>query len=738
MSLVSTDIPSMFNGVSQQPPSLRLPSQAEVQVNGWSSVATGLRKRAPSQHVERLGTADITDAHLHVINRDSSERYLVVVTNGDVEVYDAITGERETVNFPQGKNYLTLSAGNVASSSYSLVTVADYTFIVNKTKEVSLGNPGDDLSLPAGWTNFFLPDGWAVVPGSAPDANYTNPSQTFRGTKQTFSDLPKDADTVPPAAGDVWKVAGFDQDSFGAYYVIRVGSGDSAVWEETVGPNLVNRINEETMPWALVREADGTFSFKPFRWEPRRFGDDESNPPPSFVGKRIRDVFYYRNRLAFVADENVVFSAAGDFGRFWRATVTDLLDDDVVDIAVASAKVSVLNHAVPFNGGLMLFADQTQFALNVDELLTPTSISIDTVTEFSVNTRVRPVGIGNEVYFPTESKNHSRIREYFVQEGDANSTDAADITAHVPRYLPPNVRRLSGSSDEDVLFAISDEPGFENRVYVYKFLWDGDGKAQSSWSYWEMPGENAQVLTLEMLDGDLFLVVSRPEGVFLERMDLAEAATAGDLDFDVLLDRRREMTGVYNSQVDRTVFTFPYDIEAADRASVQIVRGPDFSAPGSLIDTSQYIWSDARTVSVPGSEVSGEVFAGMAYEFRYQLSRPYLRRQGTPVTTGRYQLRTVTVHFDQTAFFETEVAPYGIAPQSEAVVTAGLSSFTGKTLGADSLRLNEPSFHTGTYSFQVYGESEQATVALTNSSHLQCVFQSAEIEGFYHNRARIM
>ena len=44
MSLVSASIPNLINGVSQQPPSLRLKTQAEVQQNGLSTVVEGLRK----------------------------------------------------------------------------------------------------------------------------------------------------------------------------------------------------------------------------------------------------------------------------------------------------------------------------------------------------------------------------------------------------------------------------------------------------------------------------------------------------------------------------------------------------------------------------------------------------------------------------------------------------------------------------------------------------------------------
>ena len=54
MGLVSKSIPNFINGVSQQPPSLRLESQGEVQENGLSDVVDGLKKRPPSKFVKQF------------------------------------------------------------------------------------------------------------------------------------------------------------------------------------------------------------------------------------------------------------------------------------------------------------------------------------------------------------------------------------------------------------------------------------------------------------------------------------------------------------------------------------------------------------------------------------------------------------------------------------------------------------------------------------------------------------
>ncbi|MEM7200261.1 MAG: hypothetical protein AAF628_08360 [Planctomycetota bacterium] len=719
MTLTTWATPSLHNGVSQQPAPVRLPSQSEDATNCVFDLASGVRKRSPARHVARLSETPLDSAHIHEINRDVSERYVVVVTDGTIRVFDSLTGAERTVSFPVNSDYLSLPEGVEPADAFALVSVADYTFVVNKTVTVSLDAAGADATVPPAFPDYYLPRGWHPYP----DANFTNTAGTLRGVKQTFTDLPTEDDDVPPVEGDLWKIAGYDQDSFGAYYVVRRGD----VWEETVAPGLVNRFDDATMPHALVREADGTFAFRPFKWNVRQMGDDESNPAPTFVGNRIVDVFFYKNRLGFVSEENVIFSGAGDFGNFWRTTVTDLLDSDLVDVAVSSNQVSLLQYAVPFNNNLMLFADQTQFSLNVDQLLTPSSVSIDTVTAFEMNTAARPVGIGNDIYFATETGRHSRIREYFVQEGSENSTDAADITAHIPRYIPKGLTKLIGSSNDDTLFALS---AGSPELSVYQFHWEGDQKAQSAWSRWAHASSAARILSGQVLDSELYLVVSYSDGTYLERIDLQDGRITGGLDFEVLLDRLCEPTAELSDDAQHTTLSLPYPVAEADRPNFRLILGTGLiGRQGALLSPSTYEWVNASTVRVPGSAAVGGVYGGLNYKARLDLSEQFLRRRDTAITTGRLQLRTMTVYFTDTSFFRLVVDPYGTGSPRHA-------EFTGKIIGSPSFVTGRPVFESGDFTATLAAHSKDVRIAFENDTHVQFHLQSIEWEALYHNRAR--
>ncbi len=520
MALVNRAIPSLYNGISQQPATLRQPSQSAAQINGWSTVVDGLRHRPPFQHVAKLSSSDLSSAHLHIINRTEFQRYAVIITNGNLQVFD-FAGNAKTVTFPHGTAYLNTTNPN---TQIACTSVADYTFIVNKTVPVTMqavaadhtAQPTNYLSLlgklKGGDVGNAIANPYSSAVFNQYEPNYAG--ATLKGSVQSFDYLPGNpnakAGTPVPVEGDLWEIQGDASSNFTVYYVVYTGG----VWNETVKPGIQNSIDATTMPWALVHNADDTFTFTPFSYAPRRVGDENTNPNPSFVGRTINDVFFYQNRLGFLDGENVVCSAAGDFGNFYRLTVTQLLDDSVVDVGASETSITSMNFAMPFATGLMMFSDQTQFRLvtPLDGTFSPTTISLQVATRYIASTTVRPVMLGSDIYFISEDDSYAHLREYFVKLSFTGQiqTNAEDTTAHVPSYVPKGVYMLAGSLQHDAVFmATSAQP---SRLYVYKFYWSSETeKAQSCWNYWEL-GTGNSVLQAAGLDDYLWAVIKRADG----------------------------------------------------------------------------------------------------------------------------------------------------------------------------------------------------------------------------------
>ena len=160
MPLVSDLIPSLLNGVSQQAPTVQDKSQGVVQENGYSDPVKGLKKRPGTQHVAKLSDASFASTFIHPIRRSGTETFIAVLTGsgntiGDlVKVYDASDGTSKTVRarnsddqeitssstgdnlatFNEIKTYLTNGNPN---SNYTATTVADFTYLVNKSITVA-------------------------------------------------------------------------------------------------------------------------------------------------------------------------------------------------------------------------------------------------------------------------------------------------------------------------------------------------------------------------------------------------------------------------------------------------------------------------------------------------------------------------------------------------------------------------------------------------------------------------
>ena len=96
--IINHAIPNLINGVSQQPETLRLSSQSTSQINGYSSVVEGLRKSPPTEFVKKIKSSQLTNAFVHTINRDTAERYIVIITDDDIEVYDTNGTEKTVVD----------------------------------------------------------------------------------------------------------------------------------------------------------------------------------------------------------------------------------------------------------------------------------------------------------------------------------------------------------------------------------------------------------------------------------------------------------------------------------------------------------------------------------------------------------------------------------------------------------------------------------------------------------------
>ena len=779
MALISQSIPNLINGVSQQPPSLRLNTQAQLQENGLSSVVSGLSKRPSSQHIADLGViSNLDKAFIHTIRRDENEFYsLVVDTAGTIRVFDKDGVSKTVTN--NAPTYL--SGLTNPNEELSAVSIADATFIINKNTVVAKAatvsptrNPealvyvkqadyastyrlkvtkggststvqfatksstqastaltqaaerGASTDLIATYLNTFSGSTVTstyydnIINGSAVsgltftrygsvihiqstdstdfqvevgDSHGGDHLKVFKDETPDFKQLPVEGpnDFVIGVSGDNQKA----QDD----YYVKFTNG---VWKETVEPNIEIALDPATLPHKLSKLVNGNFEFNPVSYAERKVGDDDTNPFPSFVGFKLADIFFHKNRLGVLADENVIFSSAGEFLNFdfFRKSTLTIIDSDPIDVAVSSNKVSILKHAVPFNEALLLFSDLTQFKVTGDPVLTPETINVSNTTEFETSLRAKPAAAGKYVYFASKRGAWSGMWEYFV-DTDTDTNDATEISSHIPEYLNGEIINIQASSNEDMILVQTDND--PTALYLYRYYWSGREKLQASWSRWVFDGD---VVSMSFNRADIYILIKRGTNLFLERINLSvdEATTYTTGSFSIHLDRRVMLeTGGLTA--------IPY----TDANTIYIDQ------TGKIITLGQV------AAKLTNSE---KVFAGVPFTFKYEFSEPVLKQDNKAITTGHLQLRNYAVVFNNTGFFNVVLRPLKRTPYTR--------TFTGRVVGSSANILNVAAIESGTYRFGVIGNSSVTSVTIESDSHLPCVFQSAEWEGFFNLRSRRM
>jgi hypothetical protein len=915
---VSSAIPNLFQGISQQPDAQRDPSQGEVQVNGMSSTVEGLRKREGSACIAKVSTTSFGDVLFHSILRDSTEQYLAVIAKTAIRVF-ALDGTEKTVTAAAGA-YSYLSTVASAKADIRAASIADYTFISNtkavpamnaavapavarpasnealvwvkganygqkyilnvnsqqvtvttavapvvvsgattteyriSTAEIAsqlrgalLGGPVTALTVVgsattlngtvtsvatttdeggSGLTVNVTGNGTVVtavainVAGTsyrsgdkvfvarnllvggtdttavrvatvntatagplagvsidrsgsvlhltsssaitlaATDAKANADITAITNSVQAFTELP----TIAPSGYQI-EIVGDPNNRFDGYYVKfvpRSGSFGEGSWEETVSPGVQYQIDQATMPHLLVRLPNGTFWFGPANgstqggvtipsWGQRAAGDYDTAPDPSFIGYPIQDVFIYKNRLGFLADENVVLSRARDFFEFFPETVTAVLDSDPIDLAASNNRVSVLRYAVPYQDELIIFSDQIQFRFNAAEtVLTPATAQITVLTSYEMDPNCRPIPVQGTIVFCQANGQWSLFREFSVRgAGTALIADASDLSVHVSSYVPSEVFKLAANDTGNVWFALSGKSGYLDRIYVYKYFYRNTGsgieRAQSSWSHWEFNGA-AEILSMLCVKEVLYALIRYGSEVWLEKLPVTDRMSdATPAPYPLLLDRMvstttatpvaiRVAAGSYSVVTGLTTWTLPYTVQALTQAWSGFAAATN---GGVLLGQV----SSGNTITGRGDWSAAPVFFGEPFNFRYRFTRFKMMRDigggKAAANVLRTQIRHAKLRYHDTYFFKVLVTAE--RRDETSYVFDGTILGVRNSLIGSALNQAEPEasrYAEGVFRIPILSRGENAIVEIQNDTPHPCKFSTCEWVGLVTGQAR--
>jgi len=149
MPLLVTSVPNLAQGVSQQPDNLRYPGQCDEQINAWSTVVEGLVKRPNTRWIKEFNSGSSpTNLFTHFVKRSEQNKYCVTVSLGGVGVINLEDGESIPVATTSiAGSYLSLgSSVTNPLADLRALTVADYTFLLNKKRVVERSTESEQKS----------------------------------------------------------------------------------------------------------------------------------------------------------------------------------------------------------------------------------------------------------------------------------------------------------------------------------------------------------------------------------------------------------------------------------------------------------------------------------------------------------------------------------------------------------------------------------------------------------------
>ncbi len=559
--------------------------------------------------------------------------------------------------------------------------------------------------------------------------------------------------------------------TFNAENTTTAGTFGRGVWEEASGWGTRGLLDDNTMPHAFVyyRNANGLvrFTFQPFSgttytdgsvsinlpgWERRIAGDEEELPGPSFVGYSINDIVFFKNRLGFISNENIILSESGSYYNFWKQSALQVIDSDPIDLTAVSNDVAVLNYALQQQDELILFSNENQFRLYSGDNVTfsPETASVGRISSISMEPLVKPEQVGPQVLFPVKEGDFTGFHTFITTDRTVgiNLGQTAVITETVPKYVPKNIDSLAVSRTDQYLVALSsDEP---TALYVYQFFWEASGGSltnrQNAWHKWVFP--NKQIYWCDFVEGTLFKVASYVNGANTEYyLEGVNASRPPQESLDLFLLDRQISSSIttdvgtasfsYNAGTNKTTVTLPY--RTVNPSQFVVIKQDKTNA-----SESEKRWIVANNVpagvtsfvcdSLGDFSNSSWVF-GEKFTFTFQPPQlmPY-SRTATDNTfignrTGRLQLRYVDIYYNDARYFTVEVTP-----KHRDTITYEFDR--RDPLNGNIVISEEEPFEEAKYRAYIQSKNDQVTVELVNDSIDQAKFIALEWTGLYFDVAR--
>ena len=521
------------------------------------------------------------------------------------------------------------------------------------------------------------------------------------------------------------------------HYVKFFGNNDKdgeGTWEECAQPGRKIRLKRSKMPVLLIRTADSNFrlteldgstytisgtTYSVPQWDDALVGDDVTNPEPSFIGKNINKMLFFRNRFAILADENIVMSRPGDFTNFFAKSAIQLIASDPIDIAASSEYPAILFDGIQTNTGLVLFSKNQQFMLTTDsDVFSPTTAKINALSTYNFNFATNPISLGTTIGFLDNAGKFSRFFE-MAQVQREGEPQVIEQSAVVSRLFEKDLKLISNSRENSVLF-FSEEG--TSTLYGYRYFDQITERKLAAWFKWTITG----TIQYHCMQDDFLYVVVRNNNKdqllkYAIKMDSNTFALAENR---VHLDHLMSVSGwSYNATTNKSTKAKPTGLESTNQLAAYDVDA------GNNLGRYGLITINGSNLELDG-DWSGETFL-IGYQFTMEVNLPtiyYLTQSGQnwrADTRANTVIHRVKFGFGPVGIYETTLSRTGRSDYTEVFEVTAANQYVANTgpVVEDNILRTVP----------IYDRNINAALTLKSTHPAPATLHNMTWEGVYTN-----
>ena len=509
------------------------------------------------------------------------------------------------------------------------------------------------------------------------------------------------------------------------YYLKFEGQNDkdgSGSWTECALPGITTTLTN--MPLVIQRTGTTTFTVKQFTYGQRDVGDTFTNPMPSFVGKRINKVLFFRNRLALLAGENVVTSRPGTLGEpnFFIETALAVSVADPVDISAASMFPSDLFDGIEINAGLLVFSTNQQFLLASDDtVFNPDTAKLRSIATFNYNEDMAPISLGTTVAYLDNSGKFSRFNEMAnsAREGEPNIIEVSKV---VPTLIPKDVDLMTNSRENSIV--LIGKTGTDE-VFGYKYFQTAEKRVQAAWFKWKLNNPLTYHFIINdeyfFLDSDYYL-----QSIKLVQAESDPSIVQDNVDFLLHVDNHTTVSGgSYSAATNLTTFSSVSWLSSVTTPNHDLVV-IDTNTNSARVGRYAKPTVNGTNFTLPGNWSSATLTIGYIYPYQVKLPTLYPTKiegaKSTADVNSSLVLHRVKFHFGKIGLYETTLERVGKTDYTEVFESTELDEYDVS---------DAPYLEEFIKTIPVYEKNTNVEITLKSSHPAPATLRSLSWEGDY-------